>query len=69
MEQAIQQSWDNRVFRGMGIGAFMLIIVLYAIGFYYIPWIAGAVLAVDLIAVGILSHKRRSLMQTFMEEE
>ncbi len=69
MEQAIQQSWDNRVFRGMGIGAFMLIIVLYAIGFYYIPWIAGAVLAVDLIAVGILSHKRGSLMQTFMEEE
>ena len=69
MEQVTQQEWDNRVFRGMRNGAFMLIIILYAIGFYYIPWIAGTVLAVDLIAVGILGRKRRLLTMAYLEDE
>ena len=69
MEQARQQRWDNQLFRGMGKGAFMLIIILYAIGFYYIPWIAGTILALDLIAVWILRRKRRHLIMTYLEDE
>jgi hypothetical protein len=66
MEQVTQRRWDNR---GMRNGAFMLIISIYAIGFYYIPWIAAAVLAVDLIAVGILARKWRVSTITYVEDE
>ena len=68
MEQVTQRQWDGRVFRAMRNGTFILIIALYAIGFYYIPWIAGTVLALDLLAVWILGRRRRFVMEQWEDE-